>query len=434
MAEVRITRILYMEDDPGLSRLLQRSLQRRGYSVDTAADGEEGTRMVHAGPYELLLVDYNMPYCGGLDVLRILSEKGAFPPVIMLTGEGSVEIAVEALKLGASDYLVKDAEMKYLELLPVVIDRVLFQRQLLNERQQMAEAVRESEDRYRRLVELSPDGIAIHSGGKFVFMNPAGAMLLGASGPVQLLGKRIIDFIHPDFREAAGIRMRQLEKPGSSLPWVGEKYLRLDGLEIDVEVAGAAFPFGGKPAVQVIFRDVSEAKQAKERLERMALYDTLTGLPNRTLFYDRMGQLLALAKRNQYILALLYMDLDHFKRVNDEFGHEVGDLLLIEAAQRMTFCTRKTDAVARMGGDEFIGICGKIEVAGNAVLIAQKVIAALTAPFYIKGNECRIGVSIGISLYPQDGDDVETLVTRADEAMYRAKETGRGGYCLYGEQ
>src|ERR1700686_2364277 len=183
--EPLLTHVLYMEDDPGLSRLLKKHLERRGYSVDIAVDGEEGLKMVDAGHYTVLLVDYSMPFLGGIDVIRELSSKGMPVPVIMVTGEGNESVAVEALKLGASDYIVKDAEMRYLEFLPVVIDRVLSKQQMIKERRRMEDAIRESEERYRKLVELSPDGIAIHAGGKFVFINPAGARMLGASHPDQ---------------------------------------------------------------------------------------------------------------------------------------------------------------------------------------------------------------------------------------------------------
>jgi DNA-binding NtrC family response regulator len=128
--------------------------------------------MLGASHYDLLLVDYNMPLLGGIDVIRALNKQGTLPPAIMVTGQGSEEIAVEALKLGAMDYVVKDVEMKYLELIPVIIDRVLYQRQLEKERRQMAEAVKESEERYRLLVELSPDGIMVQAADKLVFTTP----------------------------------------------------------------------------------------------------------------------------------------------------------------------------------------------------------------------------------------------------------------------
>jgi len=147
MSDYTVTRILYMEDDPALSVLLKKSLQRQGLIVDTAANGEDGIAMASSASYDLLLVDYNMPFLGGIDVLRTLAAKGTFPPTIMVTGEGSEGIAVEALKLGAADYIVKDVEMKYLELLPVIIDRVIYKQQLINERKRMEETLRESEER-----------------------------------------------------------------------------------------------------------------------------------------------------------------------------------------------------------------------------------------------------------------------------------------------
>jgi diguanylate cyclase (GGDEF)-like protein len=180
-----------------------------------------------------------------------------------------------------------------------------------------------------------------------------------------------------------------------------------------------------------MFRDITDRNLIEERLERLALYDTLTGLPNRTLFFDRMGQLMALAKRSHYVLALLYIDLDRFKTVNDTLGHEIGDLLLVATAQRMSSCLRKPDTIARMGGDEFIGICGRIAEPKDAGVVAEKIIATLAEPFLLKEHQCSIGASIGISLYPHDGDDVETLVNKADTAMYRVKEQGKGGYAYF---
>ncbi len=420
-----------MEDDPGLSRLLQKSLQRRGYSVDTAADGEEGLRMLAAARYDLLLVDYNMPYCGGLDVIRALSKEGMLLPTIMVTGQGNEEIAVEALKLGASDYVVKDVDMKYLELLPVIIDRVRLQQQLLRERQQMTEAMRENEERYRKLVEMSPEGIALHLNGTVTFINPSGARILGATGPKQVVGKSLFDIVHPDLHEVVRERMRFLAETGSQTPWVEDQFMRFDGTVIDVQVSAASFPWQGEKMTQLIFHDISERKQAEARLQRLALYDSLTGLPNRTLFFDRMNLLLAMAKRNSYVLALLFLDLDGFKQVNDTFGHDAGDDLLRQVADRLSNAMRKSDTVARMGGDEFIGLCGRIETADDAAVVAKKLIERLRQPYTVGENTCTIGVSIGISIYPDDGEDSDTLLKKADMAMYRVKQGKHGGYVFF---
>jgi diguanylate cyclase (GGDEF)-like protein len=242
-----------------------------------------------------------------------------------------------------------------------------------------------------------------------------------------------MDVVHPDFKDVVQSRLEKLRKMTDSVPWIEEKYMRLDGTVIDVDVAAVNFTYQGKPAVQEIFRDITERKLVEQKLKQLALYDTLTGLPNRTLFFDRMTQLLQLAKRNDYVLALLFMDLDHFKAINDTLGHEAGDQVLSEAGHRMKSCTRSSDTIARMGGDEFIGICGRIAAPLDAAVVARKIIAILSKPFLIKGKECTIGASIGISLYPLDGDDVETLVSKADTAMYRVKEGGKGGYRFFSD-
>jgi len=223
-------------------------------------------------------------------------------------------------------------------------------------------------------------------------------------------------------------RLRKENILDHEMIWVDKDGRRID---ISVSVSLMTERDGSPVGIVYVAHDITRRKKAEQRLEQLALYDALTGLPNRTLFFDRMNLLLALAKRNQYVLALLYMDIDRFKTINDTLGHEVGDQLLREAAKRMTSCTRKSDTVARMGGDEFIGICGRITTAGDASVVARKIIAALAEPFIIQGNACTIGVSIGISLYPADGDELEMLVQKADTAMYRVKESGPGGYAYF---
>ncbi len=433
VAAVTTAHILYMEDDAGVARLLQKSMQRLGHRVDIAENGESGLAMVAKGRYDLVLVDYNMPVCGGMDVLRSMTAEQGSPPVIMVTGNGNERVAVEALKLGATDYIVKDVEMGYLELLPMIIGQVLEKEQLVREREQMFVAVRESEERYRKLVELSPDGIAIHQEGRFVFINPTGMEILGARESEELLGRDILEFVHPDFHGVFLERLAHLTKSGTDLPLAEEKFLRLDRTEVDVEVVTLPFTFNGKPACQAIFRDITERKLAKERLEYLANFDALTSLPNRTLFFDRLGQVLSHAKRYQEMFALLFLDLDRFKEVNDTFGHDTGDMLLGEVAARLGSCLRESDTVARMGGDEFAVILSRIADVRDAESVAGKIITVLDAPFSLHGHECNIGTSIGISVFPCDSLDPESLLKMADTAMYQAKENGRNTFSFYSD-
>ncbi|MBF0179290.1 MAG: diguanylate cyclase [Magnetococcales bacterium] len=178
--------------------------------------------------------------------------------------------------------------------------------------------------------------------------------------------------------------------------------------------------------------DVTEQMQAQQSLERLAHYDPLTGLPNRRLFQVFLQQALARARRRNGALAVMFMDLDRFKAVNDGFGHDIGDLLLTEAAQRIRGCLRESDVVARLGGDEFTVILSDDQLPPETIgFVAQKIIDGLQIPFHLRDNECRIGCSIGISLFPEHGDQPDQLLKKADLALYAVKKAGRNHYLRY---
>ncbi|MDQ6959184.1 MAG: diguanylate cyclase [Mariprofundaceae bacterium] len=179
---------------------------------------------------------------------------------------------------------------------------------------------------------------------------------------------------------------------------------------------------------------VIQRKRAEEQLEQLAHLDSLTGLPNRPLFFDRLQQALAQARRQKNIFAVFFLDLDQFKDINDSLGHEAGDAVLKESAQRMLRCVREMDSVARMGGDEFTFIVlAGLQQPGDAAIVAKRVLHEMEAPFALKGEKRHISASIGIATYPDDGDDSETLVRRADAAMYQAKKKG-GTYSFYSQK
>jgi len=430
---VPITRIIYIEDDLVEAQLLRQHLERLSYRVDLAGSGAEGLSLMASGNYAVALVDYLMPGLDGIEVMRHMALLDNPPPAIMLTGNGNEKIAVEVMKLGAADYLVKDLQLGYLELLPMVIEQVLLRRHLVEQRQEMLDEARESEERYRRLVELSPDGISVHCDGRFEFLNPAGAEILGATSYDDLVGRPVLDFVHPHYHQVFGERLRLLEEQNVELPWMEEKFLRLDGGEVDVEVTALAFSLEGRPAFQTIFRDITERKAAELRLERMANYDLLTGLPNRSFFSDRLSQLILHGKRDGTRFALLFIDLDRFKETNDLLGHYFGDLLLKEVAERLRSCLRESDTVARLGGDEFVVILSRIQGRSDAALMAERISLAIAQPFRLQDRECSIGASIGISLFPEDGETKEQQMVKADTAMYRSKKLGRNTYQFFSQ-
>ena len=183
-----------------------------------------------------------------------------------------------------------------------------------------------------------------------------------------------------------------------------------------------------------VVRDITGRRSAEQRIAQLAHFDMLTQLPNRALFYDRLAQATARAKRYSQRFAVLFLDLDGFKQINDEFGHQAGDNLLKIVATRLTENARDMDTVARVGGDEFIFILNNIDDPQNAVLVAGKILDALARPFAVSGNRCSIGCSVGISIFPDDSDDTDVLVKMADNAMYLAKKSGRNKYQFYNAQ
>lgn len=188
--------------------------------------------------------------------------------------------------------------------------------------------------------------------------------------------------------------------------------------------AGRIFSYDG------IINDVTERRRAEELVTRMSLHDGLTGLPNRALYMDRLRQTLALAERSGETAAVYFVDLDRFKEVNDAFGHEAGDRVLVEAAKRLAACVRRSDTVARLGGDEFVALTPGIGDVANAGLIAGKMVAAMRSPFHALGHTCRLGASVGVALFPDDGKRAGELLRLADAAMYAAKNAGHNGWRL----
>ena len=211
-------------------------------------------------------------------------------------------------------------------------------------------------------------------------------------------------------------------------PWTGEFINRRKSGEIYWEEAHIApvKDAGGRTTHYVAVKlDISGRKEAQQRLVYMAHHDPLTNLPNRSLFFDLVAQGLALARRNETMMALMYIDLDRFKPINDNYGHEAGDVVLQHVARRMSDCVRDSDRVARIGGDEFVVLLLDVANEEAAVMVAEKIRASLSQPFDVAGKMLSISSSIGIAIYPEHGSDSDELARNADSAMYHAKQSGR---------
>jgi diguanylate cyclase (GGDEF)-like protein/PAS domain S-box-containing protein len=298
------------------------------------------------------------------------------------------------------------------------------------DRKRAAEALAESETRFRRLAETAPCAIFIYQGERFSYVNEAAIQITGFTRE-EFLSMSFWDVVHSDMRELVWERGLARQR-GEEVPASYElKIVRKDGEERWLSFSAGRIDVGGAPAALGAAFDVTEKKRAEEQVRALAYHDALTGLPNRLLFNDRLALAVAQARRKAERLAVLFLDLDGFKAVNDSLGHDLGDLLLRGTAARIQGSLRAVDSVARLGGDEFILLLPGLRLGEEAARVAEKVLASIRAPLVVEGHELLVTASMGISVYPEDGEDAQTLVKNADTAMYRAKEQGRDRYRLF---
>ncbi|HVE71737.1 MAG TPA: EAL domain-containing protein [Thermoanaerobaculia bacterium] len=297
----------------------------------------------------------------------------------------------------------------------------------ITDRKQAEDALRESEARYRLMAENSTDLIARTTpDGRFVYASDAIRNLLGYE-PAEVIGAHIRDIIHPDDRPT--LRAIVPNEHGHTFTY---RAIRKDGSIVWFESTSRALfdENGATTEVISVSRDISERRRAEEQIEYQAYHDGLTGLPNRLLFRDRLTVALAHAKRQHSPLVLMFLDLDRFKIVNDTLGHSLGDDLLRANATRLRSVLREGDTIARMGGDEFTVLLTDLTDVRDAARIAQKLLDTVAQPVRVEGHELYVTTSIGIAVYPNDGDTAELLLKNADSAMYRAKEAGHNSYRL----
>ncbi len=308
------------------------------------------------------------------------------------------------------------------------------ERQVTIRTEQLSSANRELEEsqlRVRALLDSSPDFAWLKDlDGNYLAMNKAFADYFHLM-PGELVGKKDVDLWDNATSDKCHSDEIAVQSTGQLLR-AEETLTSRSGVSVFVESIKVPILDHGKViGTACVARDIGERKTAQDRIQYLAHYDTLTGLPNRELLNERFDLTLASAHRNGEQIAVLFVDLDYFKAVNDEFGHRVGDLLLIEVAERLKKSIREVDTVARFGGDEFIVVTSHLNTIADASRIAEKILSALGEPYSVMDHEPNISCSVGISLYPRDGFDKESLVKHADAAMYHAKEMGRNGFQFF---
>ncbi|MFH1134735.1 MAG: PAS domain S-box protein [Pseudomonadota bacterium] len=297
------------------------------------------------------------------------------------------------------------------------------------------EALRDSEDRHRTVLEAAPDPVVVKDvEGKVTYLNPAFTRVFGWT--MEECQGLHLDHVPVENRVDDETLGRKIDN-GESFSGIETCRLTKDGRMVEVSISGAVFfDAQGRPKGSVItLQDITERKKAEKELRFVAFHDQLTGLPNRKSFYMRLEDSLIQASRRgkDNTWALMFLDLDRFKNINDTLGHDAGDILLKSVAVRINSCLRKSDHFFRLGGDEFTIILNNLAKDIDVARVARKIREQVSQPFSIKGHELHISVSIGISVYPNDGIDVETLVKNADMAMYAAKEEG-DGYRFFTEE
>jgi diguanylate cyclase (GGDEF)-like protein/PAS domain S-box-containing protein len=437
-------RLLLVDDEPRLLASLYELLQGRGYQLVTAATGGEALAHLSRLRFDLVLLDLRLPDIGGHEIMDFINEKGIDADVIVMSGEVGIDAAIGALKRGAYDYLRKPYSRE--ELLKTVAN-ALKQRRLQEANARIANQLENSEKMYRYLVDSSPDIIyTLNHEGKFTFINDRAYQLLGYKRE-ELIGQHYSILVHDedleraryvfnerrvDERASRNVELRLKCHAGANQ----ERTFNNTLMTISLNAIGMHVPdqevrkleFYGTYGVA---RDITDRKRAEEVISYQAYHDILTDLPNRILFKDRLGLAVIQAKRKQTELAVMFIDLDRFKLVNDTLGHVKGDELLQQAAGRLKECLRKGDTLARQGGDEFTIVLPELRDRDDARMVADKFLEVLQAPFDLDGHAVHISASIGIAVYPAHGESIDELLRHADIAMYQIKGQGKNGHAFY---
>ena len=415
-------RILVVDDNPANLGVLVDHLEHHGYEVLVALGGLEALDRVAYIQPDLILLDVMMPDLDGFETCRRLKarEEDRDVPVIFMTALTDVDSKVAAFAAGGGDCVGKPFQIE--ELMARVRTHLALRHAQL--------ALHESEVRHRRLFETAGDGILVldcHD-GTVVDLNQECARLLGHDAAAAR-GARPDDI--PVLKAQGGQAVVDAVRDAGQMKWDDWSWQDADGAPVHVEVLATTYRSRDRLLAQYTFRDIRARKDAEARVRHMALHDALTGLPNRTLLMDRVNQAIAQARRDGTQVGLLLLDLDHFKHINDSLGHFVGDGLLEQVSQRLRAVLREVDTPARLGGDEFVVAACHLTGPADAEILAQRILEAMEPGFEVDGYALRVGTSIGISLYPSDGDNPSALLQAADTAMYQAKKKGRGTYRLF---
>ncbi|MCP4076842.1 MAG: EAL domain-containing protein [Gammaproteobacteria bacterium] len=431
--------ILIIDDNINLLYSTQALVEANGYRCIIADGGEAGLNVLNRMAIDIVLLDLSMPEIDGYAVLKHIHDQKIDTDVIVVSGESTFDNAATVFKSGALDFLSKP--YKSSQLLST-IDNVAYKRGLKINLKATQNQLEESEQRYRFIVSYSPDIIyMIDHRGFFTFINDRVTDLLGYK-PDELVGEHFSTLVHEDDlmiaehifneRRTGDRSSHNVEfRLKSTDPEVLSKPFESSSIVIELCSMGVyenkadGTPYLGTYGVA---RDISDRKKDQEMIHFQAYHDLLTRLPNRELFLDRLNLSINQAERKKAMLAVLFLDMDGFKFINDSLGHVIGDSLLQRVALRLQETLRDTDTISRIGGDEFSILIPELQNREEAGLVSQKILDAFSKPIILDNHEITISFSIGISMFPDDASCTEELIKNSDMAMYHIKGRGKNGF------
>ena len=420
--------LLYAEDDGSTREVVQLMLNRRfpGMVIHAADNGRKGLDLYHDVCPDIVLADMKMPVMDGITMAQEIRKHDQRTRIIITTANTDTNRILEAIDVGINNYVLKPInQVKLFASIEQCISGIKLEKELAQQREH------------------------IHKLSHAVEQSPVAIMMIDTSGLIEYVNPRFMQLTGYQQEEAVGrnggffhANQGTLQEEdqlwqviASGREWRGEFRCRKKNGELywaSASISPLVDEQGTTTRFIYFHEDITERKQAEETIKQMAYFDALTGLPNRHLFNELLHQAMAQAHRENRILAILFLDLDRFKIINDTLGHAIGDQLLQAAAQRLKKCCRRErDTVARRGGDEFIILLPELVDVQEAVRVAQNIIESFSSVFVLPDHEVFISTCVGISIFPHDGIEPETLIKNADMAMYRAKEFGRNRYHLY---